>query len=480
MGSRVRVHGSRSRPDPYGRGKAVTDMGTPHVDVLTDEGLGNTAYLVDLGDGSGLAVDPSRDLRALRTAADRRGLRIAYVAETHLHADFVSGARQLSAEGARVLASAEGQREFAHRGLADEEEVDLGGLVLRALRTPGHTDEHLSYVLLAAGQPVGAFTGGSLMVGSAARTDLVDPDRTEDLARALHHSLRRLATLPDDTRVWPTHGAGSFCAAPAEGPRTSTIGTEKASNPLLRAAGEDSFVALLLGGLGSYPIYFDRLGEVNRRGPRILTGEPELPPLGPSELQLGRSGGAEVVDVRPAEDFAAGHVPGALSIALRASFATWLGWLVDADRPLVVVRREDQDPAEICWQALKVGYERIRGELAGGPAAWRAAGHAVAAFPRLRPAEVDPGTVVDVRQDAEWAEGHLPGARHVELGDLAARAYGLPGDALVTMCSHGDRATTAASLLARAGRRVAVLPGSPAHWSDETGTALATGDWPRA
>src|SRR6266545_3073282 len=219
---------------------------------LVDEGLGNCAYLVDLGDGRALVVDASLDLRAVHDAARSRGLRVAFAADTHLHADFLSGARQLSAT-ARVLASAAGDRRFAHTGLRDGDEVDLGGLRLRALATPGHTDEHLSLLLLDGQRPVGVFTGGSLLVGAAARTDLIAPERTEELARAQYRSLHRLAELPDEVAVWPTHGAGSFCSAPPGAERASTIGRERATNPLLQAESEDAFVARLLGSLGSFP-----------------------------------------------------------------------------------------------------------------------------------------------------------------------------------------------------------------------------------
>ncbi|HUL98674.1 MAG TPA: MBL fold metallo-hydrolase, partial [Mycobacterium sp.] len=219
---------------------------------LIDEGLGNSAYLVDLGDGRALVVDVSRDLRAVHTAASRRGLNIAFAADTHLHADFLSGARQLAnTRGTRVLASAAGHREFTHTGLRDGDEVDLGGLRLRALLTPGHTHEHLAFLLLDGDREVGVFTGGSLIVGSAARTDLVSDERTVELTRAQYASLRRLSTLPGDVQVWPTHGAGSFCSAPPGAERTSTIARELATNPLLQADGEDAFLSQLLGSLSS-------------------------------------------------------------------------------------------------------------------------------------------------------------------------------------------------------------------------------------
>ena len=243
------------------------------------EGLGNSAYLVDLGDGRALAVDPPRDLRALDAAASQRSVRVWAVADTHLHADFVSGATLAARDGATVYASAAGKREFAHHGLGDGDEVNLDGLTLRAWATPGHTGEHLSYLLVVGEQTLGVFTGGSLIVGAAARTDLVSQEQTEPLARAQFSSLRRLAALPEDTLVLPTHGAGSFCAAPPGVGRTSTIGREKTSNPLLGAPDEDAFVAALLGNLGTFPPYFLRLPELNRCGPAVRPDDNTLTPL---------------------------------------------------------------------------------------------------------------------------------------------------------------------------------------------------------
>jgi len=444
-----------------------------HLIPLIDEGLGNSAYLADLGGGRALAVDACRDLRALRQAASRRGLVIAFAADTHLHADFLTGAVQLAAdEGATVLASAAGRREFAHIPLADEDEVDLGGLTLRALATPGHTDEHLSYLLLDGSQELGVFTGGSLIVGSAARTDLLGADRAGELARAQYRSLRRLAALPDATPVWPTHGAGSFCSAPPGAARVSTIGAEKAGNPLLNAPGEDAFTRHLLGSLGSYPGYFGRLAEVNRRGPALITGSPGLAPLTPMAVRALIGEGGRVIDVRPIADFAAGHIPGAVSIPLRDQFATWLGWLLPAGTPLAFVLAGGQDPAEVAWQAAKIGYEHLAGRLAGGMASWRADGGAIEAIELVSADRIDGRAVLDVRQDAEFAAGHLSGAVHVELGALPGREREAP-DGAVVMCEHGERAMTAASLLQAAGRHgLAVLVGGARDRAAVTGQPL--------
>jgi hydroxyacylglutathione hydrolase len=447
-----------------------------HLIPLVDEGLGNSAYLADLGDGRGLAVDASRDLRTLRQAASRRGLRVAFAADTHLHADFLTGAVQLAAdEGATVLASAASHRSFPHTALADGDEVDLGGLTLRALATPGHTDEHLSYLLLDGRRVLGVFTGGSLIVGSAARTDLLGADRAEELARAQYRSLRRLTALPDATPVWPTHGAGSFCSAPPGAARVTTIGAEKAANQLLAAPDADTFARQLLASLGSYPAYFAHLAEANRHGPAPLTSAPGLAPLTPAAVRSVLGKGGLVIDARPIADFAAGHIPGAVSLPLREQFATWLGWLVPGGVPLAFVLDDGQDPAEVAWQALKIGYEQLAGQLEGGMSAWAADGGHAEQTELVTADRIDGRPVLDVRQAAEYASGHIPGAAHIELGDLPGRAPAAPGRAVV-MCGHGERAMTAASLLQQAGRHgLAVLAGGAQDWADATGRPLREG-----
>jgi hydroxyacylglutathione hydrolase len=444
---------------------------------LVDEGLGNSAYLVDLGDGRALVVDVSRDLRAVRAAADRRRLAIAFAADTHLHADFLSGARQLAAtDGATVLASAAGHREFTHTGLHDGDEVDLGGLRLRALLTPGHTHEHLAFLLLDGDREVGVFTGGSLLVGSAARTDLISDERTEDLARAQYASLRRLAALPGEAQVWPTHGAGSFCSAPPGAERTSTIARELATNPLLNAPDENSFVSKLLGSLGSYPPYFRRLGEINRIGPTLLDTDPILIPMNADAVSAQLADRAVLIDARPIRRFAEAHVRGAISIPMRPVFASWLGWLAPPDRPLIIVRDADQDAGEIAWQAAKIGYDNIIGELDGGMNAWTAAGHEAASIPITGAGGINGRRVLDIRQRSEYLQGHLPGAVHVELGQIASRAGDLPDEPTVVMCGHGERAIGAASLLEANGHHnLIVLDGGPADWVSATGRRLETG-----
>ena len=451
------------------------------IHPVVDEGLGNSAYVVELGDGRALVIDPARDPTPYLELARRRRLQLAYGAETHLHADFLTGSRELTAaDGARILAPRASRLGFAHRGLEDDQEIDLGGLTLRALATPGHAPEHVSYLLLDGARPLALFSGGALLVGTVARTDLAGPELTEPLARAAYQSLhQRLLPLPDELAVYPTHGAGSFCATPAGDQRTTTIGAERHHNRLLAAPDEDSFVAELLAGFGSYPPYFLRLRDRNRVGPELLDADWRVLPLLPTDqVRAHLAGGRVVVDARPVAAFAAGHIPGALSIALRPAFASWLGWLVDDTRPLVFVLDEDQDRGELARQCRTIGYDHLAGELAGGMAAWRAAG-----LPEVRRPLVDAGqfdhrhgVVLDVRQASEVAGGHLPGALTVELGALAGdRLPAQLSEGPVTiMCSHGQRAMTAASLLERAGRRdLQVVVGGVDDWQQASGQALA-------
>lgn len=443
------------------------------VTRVPDAGLGNTAYLVDLGDGRALAVDASRDLRGMRTEAERRGLDIAYAADTHVHADFLSGATQLAAkDGAQVLASRLGDRSFQHRGLADEEEVDLGGLTLRALATPGHTDEHLSFALVDGPTVLGVFSGGSLIIGSAARVDLVDPSRVDELARAQYRSLRRLASLGDDAELWPTHGGGSFCSTGAPAGATSTIGAERASNPLL-PLDEDDFVKQLIGSHGSFPPYFLRLGDVNRRGPEVIDAVPVVDAVAPDEAEKLVASGATIVDVRGIEAYATSHPTGAVSIPLRPGFASWLGWLVAHDQPVLLLRDADQDLDEVVWQALKIGYENIVGEISGGIDAWTATGLPTSSVPLLGAQDASGLRVLDIRQASEFRAGHLPGALHVELGSLAAVATSLTDEPTVVMCGHGERAAGAVSILEAAGlQRLAILAGGPDDLANARGADL--------
>lgn len=438
---------------------------------LADKGLGNSAWLVDLGDRSALVVDPSRDPRVPLQAAGEAGLKVRQVAETHLHADFISGGLELTNEvpDAKLIAPADADLDYPHEPVREGMDIDLGGLVLRPVPTPGHTPEHFAYLLLDDGRPEALFSGGTLIVDGVARPDLVSPSLTEPLARSAWRSItERLFTLPDDVNVYPTHGGGSFCSAGAPNRPTTTIGEQRTSNPLLQVDGEDAFVKRLLGDLGTFPPYFLRLREINRRGPRLYgTNTPRLASLDPDGVERRRAAGAQLIDVRPIGRYADRHVPGSLSIELRGQFATWLGWLVeDPDTPLVFIVDDDQDRDDLVRQCLKVGYENLAGELVGGVSAWEKSGRHTAS---IELTDVPPAgrTVLDVRQRSEWESGHIPGAKHVELGELPSATRDLPDGPVITHCMHGQRSMTAASILERSGREdVAVFTGGPTDWED--------------
>jgi glyoxylase-like metal-dependent hydrolase (beta-lactamase superfamily II)/rhodanese-related sulfurtransferase len=441
---------------------------------IVDEGLGHSSYVVGVGNGTALVVDPARFPHRQRSVAAERGWRIAWTADTHSHADYISGSPELAADGAMFLASKGALLEVAHRPISAGEELEVAdGVTVRAIATPGHTQDHLAYLLSAGGVPVGLFSGGSLMVGALGRTDLLGDERREDLARDLFRALRtEILTLPDDLPVYPTHGAGSFCSAPSGSSRTTTIGTERATNHLLGIEDEGEFVRTLVSELGSFPTYFRQLPEINRRGPRLYPAVPDLAHLDLATVQTHLAAGAALVDARTIAAFARAHAAGSISIQHRPVFASWLGWLLDLDRPVVFVLDEDTDRADLVRQSLTIGHEAILGELDGGLDTWTAAG-----LPTTSIALVDAdgmrGTILDIRQTNEWDAGHVPGAIHAELGVLDPAA--VPQGPVTVMCGHGERAMTAASVLQAGGHDdLAVLAGGPADWTAATGTPLVT------
>ena len=438
----------------------------------TDEGLGNTAWVAAL-DGEVLVIDPERDAApylSVGEALTGRSGSTLVVADTHLHADFVSGAGELVGYGATAMVPAAAKAVWPHRAVDHGETVDLGRWRLEVLPTPGHTPEHVAYILSESGRPMAAFTGGSLLVGAVARTDLIDPADTEGLTRALWRSINReLLSLPDEVLLLPTHGAGSFCSAAGGSRRWSTIGDERRDNPLLQLD-EDSFVRAVLDSLGTYPPYFLRLREVNRLGPRVYGAFPLLEDLNAERVTELREQGATIVDVRAMADYAAAHIPASLAIALRPQFASWLGWLVeDPAAPLVFVTDGHTDRPELVRQCLNIGYENLAGALTFDD--WRAAGGELRCIPVVT--SDDSRHIVDVRQTNEYIDGHVAGATHVELGQLE-ESDALPRRPLVTMCGHGERAGTAASLLEARGHDVAIAAGSPKDWVARMGQTLET------
>jgi hydroxyacylglutathione hydrolase len=444
------------------------------IDSFVDEGLGHSSYLVDLGNGRALVIDPPRLPVEHIAAARARGLEVAFTADTHSHADYISGSPDLAARGATFFASNGAHLAFAHHAIAAGQQIELrAGVTLQAIATPGHTPDHLAYLLSEGSRPTALFSGGSLMVGTVGRTDLLGPELRDGLARQLYRALRdEILTLPDDLAVYPTHGAGSFCSAPGASERTTTIGRERATNPLLSITDEDAFVERLVAGFGSFPSYFSRLPEVNRLGPRIYANAPAPARLDVNNVRDSLERGALVVDARPIEQFASGHIPGSLSIELRPVFASWLGWLVDLDRTLLFVLDDKQDRTELVRQCLSVGYEHLAGELDGGMAAWRADAQPEARIEFVGP-DAATTPILDVRQRDEYETAHVPGALHIELGSLRNAAGQLPDGPVTVMCGHGERAMSGASILAAQGRaNVSVLRGGPEDWADATGRPL--------
>ncbi len=445
------------------------------IHEFVDEGLGHSSYLIDLDDRRAAIVDPPRLPRAHEQLASSIGSSIGWTIDTHTHADYVTGSPGLAARRDAVfVAPAASNLETSHRPVVDGDVVELAdGLMLTALATPGHTPDHHAYVLTEHGRPVGLFTGGSLMVGTVGRTDLCGPDLAVPLAHEMFHGLRRFDELADDVAVYPTHGAGSFCSAPGASQRTSTLGHERATNPLFSIRDEDTFVEQLVAGFGSFPDYFARLPEVNRLGPTRYDTLPALASLTPDDVERHLAAGGIVVDARPAAAFAAAHIAGSISDTLRPVFASWLGWLVEPDRKLVFVLDDDQDRGDLVRQCLDVGHEHLIGELTGGIDAWTRSGRQVATIPFVDVADIAE-TIIDVRQANEYAAVHVPGALNVELGQIGTA--NAPSEPLTVMCGHGERAMTAGSLLAARGHRdVSVFDGGPDTWAAATGRPLTAG-----
>jgi glyoxylase-like metal-dependent hydrolase (beta-lactamase superfamily II)/rhodanese-related sulfurtransferase len=444
------------------------------ITSFVDEGLGNASHVLDLGDGRAVVIDPPRDVSPFRRWAEGHPRVLTHAFETHLHADFVSGSRELANLGATIVGPASANLAFPYRGLADGDELDLAGLRIQAIATPGHAPEHMGYLVADGNRIVALFSGGALLPGGVARTDLIAAEETEPLARSLYRVLHeRILTLPDEVAVYPTHGGGSFCAAPGGRERTTTIGRERVTNPLLAAPNEDTFVTALMAQFGSYPTYFRRLREINRRGPKVYGEYPALASLSVAEVEDLRDNGVEVIDVRPIEAFAAGHIADSLSIALRPEFGSWLGWLVPLDRRLVFIAGPEQDRADLVRQALGIGYEQLAGELDGGIEAWLAAGKKVVGTLLTRTVDQS-RLVIDVRQASEFEAGHVAGALPVELGSLIAPGGSPPGEA-VYMCGHGERAMSGASIAERSGHHPTVFVGSPGDWARAIGKRLAVG-----
>lgn len=453
------------------------------IQQFVDEGLGNSSYMIGSTEtGIAAVIDPLRDVDRYLQVAEGTGLRLAYAFDTHLHADFVSGARELAARVTapfRIGASAKAALEFDHLPLIDGDTLSLGDVSIGVLSTPGHTPEHISFTVTPAGSaaPHSIFTGGALIVGGAARTDLLGHDCSEPLARQLYHTLHdKLLRLHDEVQVYPTHGGGSFCAASSSNDRTTTIGRERHTNRLTQVFTEDDFVRLALSDLPLYPAYYRYLREVNQRGPRVLGGVPVLEPLPPRDVAKALANGVAVVDIRPPGEFAGDHIPNSYGIPLASPLNTWGGWVVPFGSPMILVADHPIRREEATRQLIRIGYDDLRGYLDGGIAAWQAASLPTARTRLIDVNELhawmqrnDAPLVVDVRSNAEWRTGHLPDAIHIDAGRITERApTHVPRDRQVVLhCASANRATVALSLLERLGyRNLMVLDTGFGNWRD--------------
>ncbi len=448
------------------------------IKSFVDENLGNSSYLVGSEEThQAVVIDAERDIDRYVRIGEGLGLQLTHALDTHLHADFVSGARELAAQyGITIGASAESNLAFDYFRFNEGDALSLGDVKLLVLATPGHTPEHISFALIEENrtEPTALFTGGALIVGGAARTDLLGHHFTKPLTHLLYETIhQKILRYPDQVAIYPTHGAGSFCNAPSSTERTSTVGRERQSNPLAFAESEEEFIAHALGNLPSYPTYFNYLRAVNQLGAEILRSVPVLKPLAPQAVREQMAQGAAVVDTRMPREFAGGHMPNSYGIPVGAPLSTWAGWVLPFRAPIILIADDPgmRDDAE--RQLIRIGYDDIRGYLDGGIAAWQAEGFAVEHVPMLSADEVhrlserrDAPRVLDVRQDAEWKAGHLPGAIHIEGGRLPWVDLPIAKDQpLVVHCGHSDRSTVAISILERRGfRDVGLMYGGFSAW----------------
>ena len=432
-----------------------------------DEGLAQCSYLLGCDrTREAVVIDPRRDIDAYVAAARRHGLHLLYAIETHVHADFVSGARELRAIGARTISGPGAGLKFEAQEVTNGEELRVGDLSLRFLHTPGHTPEHISLVAQSPGEPTRVFTGDTLFVGAVGRPDLLGEGQARRLAGQLYDSLfGTLLTLADDVEVHPGHGAGSLCGAGIGREPHSTIGQERRFNPMLQHASRDAFVAAVLADLPETPPYFQRMKRVNQQGPAVqgLTGGyTSLHAMTPADAATAAANGAVLIDLRSADAFCAAHPRGAVNIGFGAQVGYWAGWVVPADVRIVLVAANLGEATEAGRQLLRVGLEGPEGHIGyvdGGVDAWNAAGLPMSAIARIsvrdlreRMTRRDGLTVIDVRTPREWQLGHLDGAVHVPVGDVGAfAATRPPKDSVAALCEGGYRSSLAASVLARAG-----------------------------
>jgi hydroxyacylglutathione hydrolase len=446
--------------------------------ILAD-GVAECSYLLGDDDAHVCAVvDPRPDADIYLECARRFGLAITHVFETHIHADFMSGARELVARlggQAKLCVSAEGGAEygFDHEPVRDGDEFTFGGMRMQARFTPGHTPEHLAYMLYDGDKetPWGILSGDAFFVDSVGRPDLLGEDQTEELTEKLFYTVRDVfMTLPDDVIIYPCHGAGSACGPDIGDRMSSTIGYERRFNDYARIESLDAFKQAMQGDAPPVPTHYPRLKKVNAEGPKVLHNLPRVPPQSVEAFAAAAESGAQVLDVRDMMAFGAGHVKSAINIGAQPELSVWAGWLLDPDRPIWLVLGEDGDLPDVVKLLWRTGFADFGGYLAGGMSAWREAGRPFAQIPQMSVHELNQTTDVtplDVRKTDEWDGGHVPGARHAFLGELRERMEHLDRSApYATYCASGFRASIAASLLAANGfQNIRNVPGSWKAWT---------------
>ena len=420
--------------------------------------LAHASYLI--GDrGEAVVVDPSRDVQMYLDEASAHGLAIRWILETHLHADFVSGHRELAARtGATIGVGARAEAGYAHRPLADGDELRVGGLVIRVLETPGHTPESLSFVVHERPgdeKPWAVLTGDTLFVGDVGRVDILSSRLpVTELAGLMYDSLhQKLLKLPDDTRVYPAHGAGSLCGRNISKDTWSTIGRERTMNAALKPMSREAFIAEVTRDVPETPVYYLYSRDLNKAGPRLDAERPMPPTLAPRDVAARAHAGATIVDTRSAAAYAAAHPAGALNVPLDGQYASWVGTLLEPDQEILIVADRER-VEEAVMRLARVGYENVVGVLEDGIERWRAEGLPVGSMAQM-PAESLAGggrNVLDVRRGREWESSHLAGARNIPLAQLPERLADLDRAAeWVVVCASGYRSSIAASVLERAG-----------------------------
>src|SRR5216117_3366862 len=448
--------------------------------TIQTDGIAEISYIVgDDEEGVAAVFDPRADVDVYIDMAREAGVAITHIFETHIHADLVSGSRELCArvESAKIYTSEEGGAEygFEREKIKDGDHFEFGEVLITARHTPGHTPEHLSYLLAESDRPEepwGILTGDSLFVSSAGRPDLLGEKHTRQLAEKQFHTLRDFyLNLPDHVMIYPNHGAGSPCGADIGSRLSSTIGYERKFNKFLQFTDAKSFTDYAINSAPPVPHYYPIMKRVNAEGPKVLGNLPRVPALPPKAFKAAIDKKAGVlVDVRNMLAFGGGHIPGALNIGGSPILSIWAGWMLDSEKPILLVMESDDDLERIVRLFVRTGFTKFAGYLIGGMKAWDAAGFALERIDQMGVHELNERKsslqVVDVRGPGEWKKGHVPGARHIFVPELHKRMAELDrSKSTVVYCGSGYRSSIAASILKPAGfKEIWNVPGSWEAW----------------